>query len=301
MEKRGKVIDPNLIKLLSSLGCKILKNEPLSRHCSFKIGGPAGFFVEIPSKEALNCFLGSASTCNYIVLGGGTNILFSDEGYRGIIISLVGKFKEISVLGEKIISGGGALLSNVVNTALKNNLTGLECVAGIPGTVGGAIYGNAGNKYQWISEAVGGVEVYKNLDEEFINKEKIVFGYRKSGLKNCIITNVSFFLRRNTDNDSLSTISKSIQKRLGTQPLNIPNAGSIFKNPAEFSVGKLVEESGLKGICIGGAKISELHGNFIVNCGDASAKDVLALIDLIKNKVKEKFSIDLETEIKIIK
>jgi UDP-N-acetylmuramate dehydrogenase len=301
LEKRGKAIDPDLIKLLSSLGCKILKNELLFRHCSFKIGGPADFLLEIPSKEALNCFLRNAHAYNYFVLGGGTNILFDDDGYRGIIVLLTGEFKGVSVLGEKIISGGGALLSNVVNIALKSGLTGFECVAGIPGTVGGAVCGNAGDKYQWIGEVVESVEVYKNLGKEIINKEKIVFGYRKSSLENCIITNVSFFLKKNIKSDSFTAVSRNIQKHLKTQPLNMPNAGSIFKNPVGFSVGKLIEESGLKGIRVGGAQISEVHGNFIVNCGGALAKDVLALIDLMKNKVKQKFNINLKTEIKIIK
>jgi UDP-N-acetylmuramate dehydrogenase len=301
LEKRGKAIDPDLIKLLSSLGCKILKDEPLFRHCSFKIGGPVDFFVEIPSKEALNCFLRNASIYNYFVLGSGTNILFGDDGYRGIVVLLTGEFKEISVSQEKIISGSGALLSNVVNTALQNGLRGLECVVGIPGTVGGAVYGNAGGKYQWIGEVVESVEVYKNFGKETINKEKIVFGYRKSSLENCIITNVSFFLQKNIKDGSFAEISGDIKKHLRTQPLNMPNAGSIFKNPAGFSAGRLIEESGLKGIRVGGAQISKVHGNFIVNCGGALAKDVLALIDLIKNKVKEKFSIDLKTEIKIIR
>jgi UDP-N-acetylmuramate dehydrogenase len=193
------------------------------------------------------------------------------------------------------------LFSDVLKTTLENDLTGLEYMAGIPGTVGGAVYGNTGSKDEWISAAIKTVEVYKNLKKELINKEKIAFDYRKSGLENCIISKVNFSLKKDTRNDSLKEISRNIQKRLEAQPLNMPNAGSIFKNPDGFSAGKLIEEAGLKGKRVGGAQISKLHGNFIVNTGGAFAKDVLTLIDLVKERIKEKFSINLETEIKITK
>jgi UDP-N-acetylmuramate dehydrogenase len=246
-------------------------------------------------------FLNRASNYKFYILGSGTNILFSDKGYRGVMISLTGKFKEISVLDEEIISGSGALLSKVLNVASKHNLIGLECSAGIPGTVGGAVYGNAGSKDKWIGSVVKSIEVFKNFKKEIIKKEKIAFDYRKSGLENCVITSVSFSLKKDTENDSLSVISGNIKKRLETQPLKMPNTGSIFKNPAGYSVGKLIEDAGLKGISAGGAQISELHGNFIVNTGGAFSKDVLYLIELIKSKIKEKFNVNLEMEIKIIK
>ncbi|OEG71526.1 hypothetical protein ATZ36_14260 [Candidatus Endomicrobiellum trichonymphae] len=290
-----------MIETLSSLGCRVLKGEPLSMHCSFKIGGPADFFIEIPNEPALSEFLKIISDGRFYILGGGTNILFSDEGYRGTIVRLTGDFKEISVSGDEILCGGGALLSDVLKIACENGLTGLECAAGILGTVGGAVYGNAGRRDKWISGAVKSVEVYKNLKKELINREKAVFGYRKSGFENCIISKAIFSLKKDIKKDSLEEISENMQKRLETQPLNMPNAGSIFKNPDGFSVGKLIEEADLKGKCAGKAQISELHGNFIVNTGGAFAEDVLALIDLVKEKIKEKFDISLETEIKIIK
>ncbi|OEG70752.1 hypothetical protein ATZ36_17420 [Candidatus Endomicrobiellum trichonymphae] len=301
MEKRRGVIRSDLIETLSSLGCRVLKDEPLSMHCSFKIGGPSDFFIEIPNERALSEFLKIISDDRFYMLGGGTNVLFSDDGYRGIIVCLTGDFKEISVSEDKILCGSGALLSDVLKAAYENSLTGLECVAGIPGTVGGAVYGNAGRRDKWISAAVKSVEVYKNLKKELINKEKAGFGYRKSGFENCIISKVVFSLKKDVKNSRLKKISKNMQKRLETQPLNTPNAGSIFKNPDRFSVGKLIEEAGLRGKCAGKAQISGLHGNFIVNTGGAFAEDVLTLINLIKEKIKEKFGISLETEIKIIK
>ncbi|MDR2666135.1 MAG: UDP-N-acetylmuramate dehydrogenase [Endomicrobium sp.] len=304
MEKRRRIIDYNLIKILSSLGCKILRDELLLKHCSFKIGGPADFFIEIPNECALLEFLKIVSGFDkYYILGKGTNVLFSDEGYRGIVVYLTEDFKKSYVFENQISCGGGMLISDLLKTTLKNNLTGLEYLAGIPGTVGGAVYGNAGTgiKNEWISTSINSIEIYKNLEKQLISKEKIRFGYRESELEDCIITKVNFSLERSIKNDSLEKICKNMQKRLKTQPFNMPNAGSIFKNPSGFNAGKLIEYAGLKGKRIGFAQVSELHGNFIINRGGAIAKDVLYLIDLIKEKVKEKFNVNLETEIKMIR
>jgi UDP-N-acetylmuramate dehydrogenase len=292
-----------LIKTLLSLGCKILRDELLFKHCSFKIGGPARFFIEIPNEHALLEFLKIVSDSDrYYILGKGTNVLFSDEGYRGIIIRLIEDFRKIYVLEDKISCGGGVLISEFLKAAIKNNLTGFEYLTGIPGTVGGAVCGNAGSKDEWISTSIDSVEVYINEKKQLINRKKIRFGYRESELKKCIITRVNFSLKKTVKNDSLKKIRENMQRRLETQPLNVPSAGSVFKNPnGFFSAGELIECAGLKGKCVGCAQISELHGNFIVNKGGAIAKDVLCLIDLIKGKVKKKFNINLETEIKMIK
>ncbi|GMO66054.1 MAG: UDP-N-acetylmuramate dehydrogenase [Endomicrobiia bacterium] len=303
MEERRRIVDYNLIKILSSLGCKVLRDELLLKHCSFKIGGPADLFIEIPNECALLEFLKIVSDSDkYYILGEGTNVLFSDEGYRGIVICLTEDFRKNYVLENQISCGGGTLISDLLETTIKNNLTGLEYLTGIPGTVGGAVYGNAGIKDEWISTSISSIEIYKNLKKQLINKGKIRFGYRESGLEDCVITKVNFSLKKSIKNNSLKKICRNMQNRLKTQPLNMPNAGSIFRNPSGcFSAGKLIEYAGLKGKRIGCAQISELHGNFIINRGGAIAKDVLCLIDLIKEKVKEKFNINLETEIKIIK
>jgi UDP-N-acetylmuramate dehydrogenase len=286
---------------LSSLGCKILRNELLLKHCSFKIGGPVDFFIEIPNEYALLEFLGIVSD-KYYILGKGTNVLFSDEGYKGAMGCLTGDFRKIYVLKDQILCGGGALISNLLKIVLKNNLTGLEYLVGIPGTVGGAVRGNAGSKDEWISASINSVEIYKNLKKQLISKEKIKFRYRESELRDCVITKVSFSLKKAMGNDSSKKICRNMQKRLEKQPLNMPNAGSVFKNPSsDLSAGELIEYTGLKGKRIGCAQISDLHGNFIVNRGGAIAKDVLYLIDIVKKRVKKKFNINLETEIKIIK
>lgn len=300
MEKGRRVINVNLIQELSLLGCKILKNEPLCRHSSFKIGGNADFFVEIPNEKALLYCLENISSYRYMILGGGSNILFSDKGYRGIIITLTGEFKNIEVCQKEILAGAGASVQQVLNIALKNSLVGLECVAGVPGTVGAAVCGNAGSKNMWIGSFVESVEVYKDAKKRCLSKDQISFNYRKSTLASCVITRVKFLLKKDTKNDSLSVIYANIQNRLLTQPLDMPNVGSIFKNPIVCSIGKLIEESNLKGVQVGGAKISDKHGNFIVNTGQATSKDVLTLINLIKETIKLKFDIALETEVKIV-
>ncbi|MDR2399148.1 MAG: UDP-N-acetylmuramate dehydrogenase [Endomicrobium sp.] len=291
----------NIFNELYLAGCKILKDEPLSKHCSFKIGGLADYFIEIPDEDALSLFLKSIESDNCYILGGGTNVLFSDDGYKGVVISLTKKFKEITINGEELFCGAGASLSNVLNTAIKNNLVGLEFSAGIPGSVGGAVYGNAGLKYKWIDSVIKSVEVYKNANKISLESKNINFSYRKSNIEHTVISGIHFFLKKVVENDSLAVVSESINRRLKTQPLNFPNAGSIFKNPEGHSVGKLIEEAGLKGVSIGDAQISKLHGNFIVNIGKASAKDVLALIVFIEETIYKKFNIRLETEIKIIK
>ncbi|MDR1522673.1 MAG: UDP-N-acetylmuramate dehydrogenase [Endomicrobium sp.] len=301
MEKRRRVINADLVKELSFLGCKVLEGAPLYKYSSFKIGGNADFLLEIPNEKALLFCLENISTYRYMILGDGTNVLFSDNGYRGIIIRLIGEFRNIKTLQEVIVAGAGASLQQVLNNALKNNLVGLESVAGIPGTVGAAVYGNVGKRDEWIGTFVDNIEVYKDAKKKCLSKDQISFSYRKSNLEEeYVITKVKFLLKKDTKNDSLNMVNENIHNRVLIQPLDMPNAGSIFKNPTGYSVGKLIEESNLKGFQIGGAKISNKHGNFIVNTGQATSKDVLALINLIKEKIKLKFNITLETEVKII-
>ena len=292
-----------MFNTLLPFGCKILQNEPLSGHSSFKIGGAADFFIEIPNEAALMEFLkiARAGGVKYFVLGGGTNVLFDDAGYRGAIIKLAGDFEKFEISGEEIFSGAGASLAAVLKAAAENGLSGLECVAGIPGTVGGAVFGNAGQKDVWISKAIKSVEIIDGLGKKVLKSDEIPFGYRKSGLENNIIIKINFLLKKEAGNGILKDILESVKERLKNQPLSMPNAGCVFKNPAGFSAGKLIDDAGLKNASIGGAKISEIHANFIVNTGGAKSKDVLGLIELAQKTVKEKFNIDLETEIKTVK
>jgi UDP-N-acetylmuramate dehydrogenase len=280
----------------------VTPDKKLSELCSFKIGGPADFFVEIPDESALRVFLEEISANNvpYMFAGGGTNLLFPDKGYRGIIARLTGEFEAVSVQGESVSCGAGALLPLLVKKTVSENLSGLECCAGIPGTAGGAVYGNAGSSEKWIGDAVESIEAYgKTGKKELLKKEDAGFGYRSSGLGGYVISRINFSLKKDTGNDILKTVSDSISKRVHTQPLSMPNAGCIFKNPPGLSAGKLIDDAGLKGRKKGGAKVSEIHANFIINEGSATCADVLDLIYTVRKTVKEKFHMDLELELKI--
>jgi UDP-N-acetylmuramate dehydrogenase len=302
LETGRRNIKTDLINTLCALDCKIYKDELLSRRSSFKIGGAADYFMEIPNEKALREFLKYAQKNNtrYFLAGCATNVLFSDEGYRGVVIRLTGDFERLEIKDCEISCGGSVSLAVALKVALDNNLSGLECVSGIPGTAGAAVFGNAGGKDLWISRAVKSVEVYRGVKKKLINKEKIDFGYRKSGLEGCIITKVNFSLKKEERNDILKEVLESIQKRSEAQPLSVPNAGCIFKNPPGISAGKLIDEAGLKGVCRGAAKISEKHANFIINTGGAKSADVKELIAFIRKTVEDKFGIRLETEIKIV-
>jgi UDP-N-acetylmuramate dehydrogenase len=280
-------------------GCKISRNELMSKHCSFKIGGPVKFFIKIPNEESLCLLLKHIKFKNFYIIGSGTNVLFPDYGYNGVVISLVDKFKYCYIKQNEVLCGSGSYLIDIIKCTLMNNLTGLEFASGIPGTVGGATYGNAGTHTKWISSVISGIEIYtESLQKKYIDRKHINFAYRTSALSSCIITKILLKLNKSKNKPSYKNW---IYGKIRTQPAKYPNAGSIFKNPIGISAGQLIELANLKGLCIGKAKISEIHGNVIINTGGASANDVLLLIELIKMKIKKKFNINLETEIKIIK
>lgn len=192
------------------------------------------------------------------------------------------------------------MLSVLVNETAKKGLSGLEGFSGIPGTVGGAVISNAGTDLGWMEDVVGYVEVLQKTGKiERISRENIAFTYRGSGLEGTVVTAAGFSLKKGIKNDILKKMAALKKRRLETQPLSTLNAGSIFKNPPDNSAGRLIEACGLKGVSFGGAQVSEKHANFIVNRGKASASDVRALISLVHEKVKEKFGIGLELEIKM--
>ncbi|MDR0485272.1 MAG: UDP-N-acetylmuramate dehydrogenase [Elusimicrobiota bacterium] len=310
MERRGKTINSDLnfhltsnkISKLESLGCKALKDEMLSKHVSFKIGGPADYLVEIPAKEALKEFFRQIQTDKVFVLGGGTNILFDSGGFRGAVIKLTGCFEEFSFDGETLTCGSAALLPLLVSESAKRNLSGLEFCAGIPGTVGGALFGNAGTPQGNISDALQSCEVFNAVSGEFeiLNQAEIEFEYRRSSIKG-IICGAVFSLKSGRENDILNLISAALDRRKHSQPSGVLSAGCIFKNPPHLSAGKLIDECGLKGRKIGGAQISQKHANFIINCGNAQSADVLELIEIARAEAEKQFGVKLETEIRIIK
>jgi UDP-N-acetylmuramate dehydrogenase len=293
-------------KLKKNLGKELKENEPMRRHTTFRIGGPADLFYEAKIERELVRVIGVIRGIEipYFILGGGSNILVGDRGIRGIVIKVQsppseseGKF-QVSNNGTKIYAPAGVLLSALVNYAVSHSLSGLEFLVGIPGTLGGAIRGNAGTKDEWIGQVVETAEV---LDEQgkikTILRADCDFGYRKSRFqkKKEIILKAALLVKPASKLLVRKKVKEYLEKRQN-QPTE-PSAGSIFKNPKGDFAGRLIEAAGLKSYQIGGAQISEKHANFIINTGGAKASDVLVLIDLAKRKVKEKFGVELKEEI----
>ena len=309
---------------------QILENEPMSKHTSFRVGGPARYFVKAESIDELKqaITLAAEKSLPYFTLGNGTNLLVADKGFEGVVITLAGEFSKISDMGTGSFKVGAAVpLGRFARMALKQGYAGIHKLAGIPGTIGGAIYMNAGAYGQEIGthctqvatlDANGNIREYSNND--------CAFGYRRSAFQKAgaahpssaaqaeTILSATFLLESaNTAGESqeqtvarLETeLAECMAKRKATQPLNMPNAGSTFKRlergstemPQQIAPGYYIEQAGLKGYRIGGAEVSTLHANFIVNAGGATAKDILDLSDYVKATVTEKFGVELQREI----
>ena len=307
----------------------IQKNVPLAKYTTFRIGGLAKYFFVAKNKEEIisAILVAKKLKLSFFILGGGSNILVSDRGFKGLVIKVESRI--LKVEGSNIYAGAGVSLNESVSTALENNLTGFEWGVGIPGTVGGAIYGNAGAFGKSIADVVKSVEVLdvKNLETKKLKNKNCKFGYRDSVFKrdrNLILLSAIIQLKKGKKSEIKRKIKEFLDYRQETQPLNFPSAGSVFKNVKfanlhkftsnitnkkireicgkfgdirKIPAGWLIERCNLKGKKIGKAKISEKHANFIVNLGGAKAKDVKELIKLIKQKVKIKFGIVLEEEI----
>jgi len=286
-----------IIKKLGKDGAKI--NEPMAKHTTFKIGGPADLFYEARTEEEIIRAIREVGV-PYFILGRGSNILVGDKGFRGMVIKMKNEKLKIKNDKEKIkiLADAGVLLANLVNFAAMNSVGGLEFLAGIPGTVGGAVRGNAGAWQQNIGDKVARVKILTLEGQiKWINQKDCQFSYRKSRFKRNdeVILGIEFKLEKKDKKEIERKINEILEKRKN-QPKE-PSAGCVFVNPKPLHAGVLIEQCGLKGKQIGGAKVSEKHANFIVNLGGAKAKDVVALISLIKAKVKERFGIELKEEI----
>lgn len=290
----------------------IKQNEPLANHCTYRIGGPARvLFLAANEREIIaGIEIAKENRFKIMILGGGSNILFSDRGFDGLVLKLANNFIKIAEEKENravVLAGAGAPLAARVKFALDNSLAGMEWAAGIPGTVGGAIRGNAGAFGREIGASVLRVRALeisgKSVVPAIVGKEDCAFGYRESVFKrnkNLVITAAKFVLEKGNANEIADKIKECAEKKRISQPLDFPSAGSVFKNPEGFFAAKIIEDCGLKGRSAGGAQISEKHANFIVNRGNARADDVLALIAQIKAAAKEKFAVDLKEEIEIV-
>jgi len=284
---------------------EVKENVSLAQYTTFKIGGNAKYFFTAKRREEIIKAVKAAQQCDlsFFILANGSNVLFSDNGFNGLVIKLENTNNELR--NNIIYAESGTMLSTIVNKATENGLSGLEWAAGIPGTVGGAVRGNAGAFNTSMSDILNSVEAIDVSSLEVKNYEvkNCEFEYRNSVFKknkNLIILSTKIKLEKEDKEKIDKRTEEYISYRKSHHPLEFSSAGSIFKNPLEFSAGELIEKCGLNGKIIGNAQISEKHCNFIINLGEATAKDVLALIKLAKEKVKENFEIELEEEIIIL-
>jgi len=291
------------MRLLEHFGNIALRDEALAPYTWLKVGGPAQFFVTPRSRQELIDVVGRCheEQIPIRVLGGGSNLLVRDEGVAGVVLRLeADEFSRISVDGTMVTAGAGAMLSHAIAQSVHAGLAGLDTLVGIPGTVGGALHGNAGGRSGDIGQHVRGVEVLTAAGEVFERKEdELSFEYRASSLNELIILDARFELTPEDPQEITQRMRKLWIMKKATQPLTFQSAGCIFKNPRGMSAGWLIDQAGLKGTRIGNAEISDRHANFITTHKGATARDVLRLIDLARSKVAEQFGVDLELEIQI--
>ena len=295
-----------IYNLAEILGCEARKDEPLSRHTTFKIGGNADTYVKATSVSKLSAIIKECreSDIDYMIIGNGSNLLASDEGYRGVVIRLDGEFRRISLVDENTIyCGAGATLAALCKFALNCGLSGLEFAWGIPGTVGGAVFMNAGAYGGEMKDVVYSVShLTPGGDTGRIEKENLEFGYRTSVYRsnNAIITGAVIKLKKDNPADIRARMDDFLGRRSSKQPLDYPSAGSVFKRPEGAFAGALIEQCGLKGHSHGGAQVSEKHAGFIINKQNATAHDVKSLIREVQTKVYDETGYDLKCELIIL-
>ena len=294
-----------MLKLKLSKDTIVLKNELLKNHTTFGVGGPAKIMVYPKSIQDLIKIIEYSNKSNLKIyfIGSGSNILASDKGFKGIIITLKKALNKIDFFDNEIYVQAGAMLGTMVKKSISKGYSGLESLIGVPGTVGGALIMNAGAHGSEISELLitartindfGKIKTYK--------KDDLIFSYRNSSIPiDEILIDAKFKIIKGHKKNILIKKEEVSMLRKNTQPLRFRSAGSIFKNPStKIAAGYLIDKVGLKGLRIGDAEISKKHANFIINHGNAKSKDILSLIEIMKNKVKEKYKINLELEIKIL-
>lgn len=290
-----------LANFLESENIEYRQNEPMRAHTTFKIGGEADIFI-IPASPA--ALISAVKKCTgleipYFILGNGSNLLVSDGGIEGAVISLAG-INGISAEGEKITCGAGAMLSSVCLKALSLSLTGLEFAYGIPGTAGGALYMNAGAYGGQMADVIESAECLTASGEiKTLKKEDMRLGYRSSVFKKggLIIISLTLALKKGDKAEIKAEMDELLNRRKQKQPLEYPSAGSTFKRPEGYFAGALIEKNGLKGLSVGGAQVSEKHAGFVINRGGATAADVKALIGKIQKTVFENDGVMLEPEV----
>lgn len=283
----------------------LLEQELMSRHTSFRIGGPADYFVEPASVDELAGVLSLArqEKVPFFIVGNGSNLLVSDEGFRGMIVHTGGSLRSISVEGDVIYAQAGALLGAVAGAALEAGLTGMEFAAGIPGTLGGAVCMNAGAYGGEMKDILLDAEVLTQDGERLvISVEELDLSYRHSIIfeKNYIVLAAHIRLSRGDKTQIRNRMNELAGARKEKQPLEYPSAGSTFKRPEGYFAGKLIQDAGLKGYTVGGAQVSEKHSGFVINRGGATAEEVRFLIRQVRSKVRQQFGVELEPEVRML-
>ena len=281
----------------------ILIDEPMSRHTTFRVGGPADFFVTPKAKEEVRDVIRICKEAGmpYYIIGNGSNLLVSDAGYRGVIVQIYKEMNEVKVEGDLVKAQAGALLSGIAAKALGAELSGFEFASGIPGTIGGACVMNAGAYGGEMKDVLESVTVLTGEGKIIeLGRNELELGYRTSVIakKGYIVLGAVLKLERG-DGEKIKTYMDELkEKRVTKQPLEYPSAGSTFKRPEGYFAGKLIEDAGLRGFQVGGAQVSEKHCGFVINRDHATAADIMELMSLVQIRVKENSGVDLEPEVK---
>jgi UDP-N-acetylmuramate dehydrogenase len=288
--------------LLEGINGVVRFEEPMSRHTSFRIGGPADAYVEPADVGALQQLMARASEAQIpVFVMGGTNLLVRDGGIAGIVVRLVNFDKIQELDGGVLYAEGGVGMPTLLKFAMQRGLAGLEFAAGIPGTLAGCVVMNAGTRFGEMKEVVQKIRVVVRSGELVdVPAEEAGYSYRRSQLPQGVVVGAWLALRPGSKTQIETAVKQALHRRKATQPVEIPNAGCVFKNPEGDSAGRLIEAAGLKGTHVGDAQVSIKHANFIVNLGHATAEEILTLTQLVVKTVADKFGVTLELEVQIV-
>lgn len=282
---------------------KILCGEPMKEHTTFRIGGPADYFVIPTEVEEIQKVVQLCQECQvpYYIVGNGSNLLVADKGFRGVVIQIYKGMNQLTIEGNQIIAQAGCSLSQIAAEAWKAELTGFEFAAGIPGTLGGAVRMNAGAYGGEMKDVLESVEILTSDGKiQWLTNEEMKFGYRSSVVeeKDGIVLRAVIRLTKGNYSEIKAVMDDLRERRVSKQPLEYPSAGSTFKRPEGYFAGKLIQDAGLKGFCVGGACVSEKHSGFVINTGNATAADVIELMNRVNEIVTDKFGVSLEPEVR---
>ena len=283
---------------------KIFCEEPMSRHTTFRIGGPADYYIQPDVRQLSEVLrLADREQIPVTIIGNGSNLLVGDGGIRGVVIEIGRAMDDIRCEGQEITVGGGTLLSRLSNFAAEQGLSGLEFAAGIPGNVGGAVVMNAGAYGGEIKDVLVSVKVMdRQGGQKVLSADELELGYRHSRLMDTeeIVIGAVFRLKSDNPQTIRSVMADLRERRMEKQPLEYPSAGSTFKRPEGYFAGKLIQDAGLRGYQVGGARVSDKHCGFVVNCGGATAADVQQLIAEVQKQVYDQFAVQLEPEVHML-